>query len=328
MEQKAPLIVCVTGAAGQIGYSIAPLIGSGEFFGHDQLIELRFLDIAPMMPVLQGLVMEMQDCAYTAITKVKCGADPKEMFKDMDIGIFLGGFPRKEGMERKDLIAKNCSIFKEQGIALNEVGKATTKCLVVANPANTNCLILSSFAPKIPKKNFTCLTRLDHNRTIAQLAEKANAPVNTIKNVTIWGNHSSTQFPDTVNATINGKPVAEVITDAAFLTGTMMTTVQKRGAAIIAARKASSALSAAKAIRDHMRSWMFGTPEGEWVSMGVIAENTKYEIDHDLCFSLPVKCKGFEYEIVEGLAWNAFAKEKIALTMKELQDERKDALGK
>lgn len=323
--EKKPLVVCITGAAGQIGYSLLPLVASGEMFGKDQPIELRMLDITPCLESLKGSAMELQDCAYPVLTAVKYGADPKEMFKDMDVGLFVGGFPRKEGMERKDLIAKNCGIFKEQGKALEAVGKSSAKILVVANPANTNCLTLSANAPKIPKKNFSCLTRLDHNRALAQLADKAKTTVEKVKNVIIWGNHSSTQYPDVTHGTIAGKPIKEVIPDEKYLHGDFLTTVQKRGGAIIAARKASSALSAANAIKDHMRSWYFGTPEGEWVSMGVIAPDNKYGVDPNLCFSFPVKCKGLEYEIVDGLAWDAFSKEKIAATQKELQEERAEA---
>ncbi len=320
-------MVCITGAAGQIGYSLIPLVASGDVFGADQPIDLRLLDIPPMMESLRGTAMEMQDCAYPALASVKYGADPREMFKDMDVGIFVGGFPRKEGMERKDLIAKNCGIFKEQGAALNEVAKPDSKVLVVANPANTNCLALSHYAPRIPKENFTCLTRLDHNRALAQLAEKAKVPVPKVKNVIIWGNHSSTQYPDVSFATIDGQPLRGIITDEPYLKGEFITTVQKRGAAIISARKASSAVSAARAIRDHLRTWYFGTPEGEWVSMGVLTQGNKYGLDENLCFSLPCKCKNFKYEVVNGLKWDEFSKEKIAITQKELLEERKDALG-
>eukprot|EP00826_Nyctotherus_ovalis_P008945 TRINITY_DN12330_c0_g1_i11.p1 TRINITY_DN12330_c0_g1~~TRINITY_DN12330_c0_g1_i11.p1 ORF type:complete len:240 (-),score=87.15 TRINITY_DN12330_c0_g1_i11:48-767(-) len=225
--EKKPLVVCVTGAAGQIGYSLVPLVASGDVFGPDQPIELRMLDIEFMLESLKGLAMELEDCAYPLLTSVKYGTDPKELFKDLDVGLFVGGFPRKQGMERKDLISKNCNIFKEQGTALNEVAKATTKCLVVANPANTNCLILSNYASKIPKENFSCLTRLDHNRAIAQLAAKAKVDISKVKNPIIWGNHSSTQYPDVNSATINGKPAKEVINDEKYLHGEFMSTVQK-----------------------------------------------------------------------------------------------------
>ena len=199
--------------------------------------------------------------------------------------------------------------------------------MVVANPANTNCLILAHYAPKLPRENFSCLTRLDHNRALALLADKAKTDVSHVKNVIIWGNHSSTQYPDVNFATINGKPAKEVIPDEKYLHTDFLTTVQKRGAAIIAARKASSALSAAKAIKDHIKTWMFGTPEGEWASMGILANGNKYGIDENLCFSFPCKCKDFKYEVVNGLAWDEFSKGKIEATQKELQDERKDALG-
>ena len=201
------------------------------------------------------------------------------------------------------------------------------KILVVANPANTNCLMLSTYASKIPKKNFSCLTRLDHNRAQGLLARKAGTTVDKVKNVIIWGNHSGTQYPDVTYATVNGQPAPQVVTDRAFLEGEFITTIQKRGAAIIAARKASSALSAARAIRDHMHSWMFGTAPGDFISMGVLTPGNKYGIDENLCFSFPCKCKDFDYEIAEGLAWNEFSRKKIEATQKELQDERKEAMG-
>ncbi len=324
---KRPIVVCITGAAGQIGYSLIPLVASGEMFGMDQPVELRLLDIAPMMEPLKGTVMEIHDCAYPLLTSVKYGSDPKEMFKDLDVGLFVGGFPRKAGMERKDLIARNSSIFKEHGAALNEVAKPTTKVVVVANPANTNCLILSTNAPKIPRRNFTCLTRLDHNRALVQLAEKAKVPVADVRNVIIWGNHSSTQYPDVTYALIQGKRAVGVIVDNEYLHNAFISTIQKRGAEIIAARKASSAMSAAKAVKDHMRSWFLGTKDGEWVSMGVMTEGNTYGLDQNLCFSLPCKCLAFDYQVVTGLAWDEFSKEKIRATEKELQDERKEALG-
>jgi len=271
--------------------------------------------------------MELQDCAYPTLAAVKYGSEPMEMFKDMDVGLFVGGFPRKQGMERKDLISMNVNIFKVHGEAINEVAKPDSKILVVANPANTNCLALSHYAPKIPKENFTCLTRLDHNRANAQLALKAKVPVTSIKNVIIWGNHSSTQYPDVSFATIDGTPLRGIIVDEAYLKNEFISTVQKRGAEIISARKASSALSAAKAIRDHMKSWYFGTPDGEWVSMGVMTNGNKYGLDENLCFSLPCKCKDFKYEVVNGLKWDEFSQQKIKITEKELLEERKDALG-
>lgn len=291
------------------------------------MIELRLLDVEMCKDPLRGLVMELEDCAYPFVASVQSGFDPMVLFKDMDVGIFVGGFPRKQGMERKELISKNCNIFKVQGAALDKVAKKTCKILVVANPANTNCLMLSKYAPSIPKKNFSCLTRLDHNRSIGQLSIKSKAPVTSINNVIIWGNHSSTQYPDVTYATINGKKATEVINDEKYLSGDFITTIQKRGAAIIDARKASSALSAANAIKDHLKDWYFGTKDNEFVSMGVLTEGNKYGIDEDLCFSFPCKCKNFEYTIVEGLAFNEFSKAKVLATEKELKEEKTDALS-
>jgi malate dehydrogenase len=327
MEQdKSPLVVCITGAAGQIGYVLSQIVASGQVFG-ERKIALKLLDIEMCMPQLKGGVMELEDCAYPTLASVELGFDPMIIFKDMDVGIFVGGFPRKAGMERKELMAKNCNIFKVQGAALDKVAKKTAKILVVANPANTNCLMLSQYAPSIPKKNFSCLTRLDHNRALSQLAIKANTPVETVKNVIIWGNHSSTQYPDVSYATINGKKVSEVISDQKFLTQDLIATVQKRGAAIIEARKNSSVISAANAVKDHLKSWVLGTPEGTFVSMGVISQGNKYGIDENLCFSFPCTCKNFEYTIVDNLPFSEFSKEKIAATEKELKEERAEALS-
>ena len=324
MDKKTPLVVCITGAAGQIGYVLSGLVASGQVFG-ERCISLRLLDIEMCMTSLKGLVMELEDCAYPTIESIQFGSDPKILFKDIDVGLFVGGFPRKQGMERKDLIAMNCKIFKEQGIALDTTAKKTVKCLVVANPANTNCLMLSKYAPSIPKKNFSCLTRLDHNRAIGQIALKGKFLVNEVKNVIIWGNHSGTQYPDITYATASGKKVSEAINDEKYLHGEFISTVQKRGAAIIEARKASSALSAANAIKDHMMCWYYGTKDDEFVSMGVLTQGNKYGIDEDLCFSFPCKCKDFEYQIVDNLPFSEFSKLKIAETEKELKDERKDA---
>jgi malate dehydrogenase len=315
------LNVCVTGAAGQIAYSILPLIASGKTFGENVMIDLRLLDIPPAELALTGVVMELEDGAYNNLRCVSYGSDPKICFKEVDVVVFLGGFPRKEGMERKELLAKNCGIFKEQGAALDEVANKHVKCVVVANPANTNCLALSTYAPSIPKKNFSALTRLDHNRAQYQVAAKLGTQVSNVKNVIIWGNHSSTQFPDVRHAQADGKPVP----DDDYWKGDFIPKVQKRGGAIIAARKLSSAMSAANATVHHLRDWYMGTPEGIHVSMAVIIENGEYGIDTPLCFSVPVKCSNFEYEIVNDLDFDDFGKEKFEATLKELLEEKADA---
>jgi len=320
------LRVLVTGAAGQIAYSLLPLLASGQVFGADQPIILQLLDIPPAETALHGVVMEIEDGAYPLVKEIIHGSDAEKIFKDTQVAIFLGGFPRKEGMERKELISKNIAIFKQQGEILNSHAHPNCKVLVVANPANTNCLALSKYAPNIPKKNFSALTRLDMNRALSQLSLKSKADIATIKNVIIWGNHSSTQYPDVSHGTIGGKSVIETLGDSEFLHGNFITKVQKRGAAIIAARKLSSAMSAANAVKDHLKDWFSGTKEGEFVSMAVLNVGKAYGLPEDLCFSFPVKCHNFEYEIVHGLEWSEFSKNKIEITTKELEEERKEAL--
>mmetsp|Transcript_8973 Transcript_8973/g.17337 ORF Transcript_8973/g.17337 Transcript_8973/m.17337 type:complete len:343 (+) Transcript_8973:1519-2547(+) len=323
--QKAPIKVCVTGAAGQIGYAILPLIARGFMLGFDQRVWLNLLDIPEAQQALSGVVMELQDCAFPLLAGITTGADPRVLFQDVDIIIFLGGFPRKAGMERKELLSKNLAIFKVQGEALNAVGKPDVKCLVVANPANTNCLALSSFAPRIPKKNFTCLTRLDMNRAQAQIAQRTNSAVYRIKNLTIWGNHSATQYPDVNQATVGGQYVRKFLeADDAWLNTDFISTVQKRGAAIIQARKLSSAMSAASAAVDHVRDWYQGTRPGEWVSMGVYSDG-RYGIPEGLIFSFPVTCRNFEWSIVSDLPIDKFSREKIEATTKELLEEKAEA---
>jgi len=319
------LRVCVTGAAGQIGYSFVPMLCNGSVFGPNFKIQLRLLDIPNAIKVLEGVFLELQDCAYPLVEDIKFGDNPREMFAGCDLVVFVGGFPRKQGMERKDLLKMNGSIFNDQGAALNEVAKKTVKCLVVANPANTNCFILQKHAPTIPKENFSCLTRLDQNRAVAQIASKSNVHVTDVNNVIIWGNHSATQYPDVNNATVQGKPVRSVVGDDAYLNIDFISRVQKRGAEIISARGGSSVFSAANAIKDHLRDWYFGTKPGTYVSMGVVSDGS-YNIPEGLVFSFPVKTENFTYTIVKDLPLDPFSLEKIRLTTQELVEERNEAL--
>merc|ERR1711936_732292 len=282
-----PIRVVVTGAAGQIGYSLLYMISSGYVFGPDQPVILHLLDIAPMMGVLGGVCMEIDDCALPLVKGVVATDDPEVGFKDVDAASMVGAMPRREGMERKDLLAANVKIFKVQGEALDKFAKKSVKVLVVGNPANTNALICSHYAPSIPKENFSAMTRLDQNRAASELAIKAGAKVQDVKKVTIWGNHSSTQFPDAAHAIINGKPAVDVINDEDWIKTQFIPIVQKRGGAVIAARKLSSAMSAAKAACDHMKSWFQGTPSDDWVSMGVFSDGS-YNTPVGVMFSFPV----------------------------------------
>ncbi|KAM9810089.1 malate dehydrogenase 1Ab, NAD (soluble) [Syngnathus typhle] len=325
-----PIRVLVTGAAGQIAYSLLFSVAKGDVFGKDQPIALLLLDIPPMMPVLEGVVMELQDCALPLLREIVATDKVEVAFKDLDAAILVGSMPRREGMERKDLLKANVAIFETQGAALNKYSKKTVKVLVVGNPANTNCLIAMKSAPSIPKENFTCLTRLDHNRARSQVAMCCSVPANHVKNVIIWGNHSSTQYPDVHHCTVNvsGSEVAcfDAVKNEAWLKGDFITTVQQRGAAVIKARKLSSAMSAAKAICDHMRDIWFGTPEGEFISMGVYSAGNTYNVPNDLIYSFPVQIKNKTWKIVEGLAINDFSKAKMEATAKELIDERDTAM--
>lgn len=323
MSEKAPLRVVITGAAGQIAYSLIYQVASGYVFGPDQPLALHLLDIAPMMGVLNGVVMEIQDCAMPLVRETIATDDPNVAFKDIDAAFLVGAMPRKEGMERKDLLAANVKIFKVQGEALDKFAKKSVKVLVVGNPANTNALICSHYAPSIPKENFSAMTRLDQNRAAAQLANKLGQPISAIKKVTIWGNHSSTQFPDAGQATCNGQAVE---LDQAWLETEFVPTVQKRGAAVIAARKLSSAMSAAKAASDHMKSWFGSTPAEDWVSMGVFSDGS-YDTPEGVMFSFPITIKDGKWTIVQGLQMSDFAKEKLALTGKELCEERVEAMA-
>ncbi|KAM9584954.1 malate dehydrogenase, cytoplasmic [Trichechus inunguis] len=324
-----PIRVLVTGAAGQIAYSLLYSIGNGSIFGKDQPLILLLLDITPMMGVLEGVVMELQDCALPLLKDIIATDKEEIAFKDLDVAILVGSMPRREGMERKDLLKANVKIFKSQGAALDKYAKKSVKVIVVGNPANTNCLTAIKSAPSIPKENFSCLTRLDHNRAIGQIVLKLGVTAKDVRNVIIWGNHSSTQYPDFSHAKVKfqGKEVGvyEALKDDSWLKGEFITTVQQRGAAVIKARKLSSAMSAAKAIGDHVRDIWFGTPEGEFVSMGVISDGNPYGVPDDLLYSFPVVIKNKTWKIAEGLTINDFSREKMDLTAKELTEEKENA---
>jgi malate dehydrogenase len=324
-----PLRIVITGAAGQIAYSLIHQICNGDVFGKNQSVILHLLDITPMMGVLQGVVMEIEDTSLPLVKGVVPTDSEETAFKDVDVALFVGAMPRKEGMERKDLLSANVKIFKSQGTALDKFAKKTVKVLVVGNPANTNCYILAHYAQSIPRENFTCLTRLDHNRAKAQIASRLKVSPDAVKNLTIWGNHSSTQFPDVRSATvtINGKetPVYEAVKDDNWLKNDFVSTVQKRGAAVIAARKLSSAMSAAKAICDHVHDWWQGTKDDDWVSMGVISDGS-YDIEKGLVFSYPVQIKNGKITIVQGLNLDDWSREMLDKTQKELVEEKNDAL--
>lgn len=325
-----PLKVCVTGAAGQIAYSLLYSVAKGDVFGPNQRISLVLLDIESMMGVLQGIVMELIDCALPLLTDIVPTCNTTDAFKGADVAILVGAMPRREGMERKDLLKANVRIFKQQGEAIDQFANKNIKVVVVGNPANTNAFICKKYAPSIPPENFTCLTRLDHNRASAQIASRVGVSAQNVQNVIIWGNHSNTQFPDVRHATVNvgGQvvPVGDAVKDDNWLKNEFISTVQKRGAAVIAARKLSSAMSAAKAICDHLRSWWSGTTGDEWVSMGVPSDGS-YGIEAGLIFSFPVRFNpDHTYKIVQGLAVDDFARDKLAVTMKELIEERDSAL--
>jgi malate dehydrogenase len=320
-----PLKVVVTGAAGQIGYSILYMIASGAVFGSRKVI-LHLLDITPCMGTVGGVVMELHDCAFPTLAGVVPTDDPAVAFNDVDAAFLIGAFPRKEGMERKDLLAANIKIFKAQGGALDQHAKKSVKVLVVGNPANTNALICSKYAPSIPKENFSAMTRLDQNRAKSQIAAKLNVNAQEVKNVIIWGNHSSTQFPDAKHATVGDKTVPAALGDDNWLQGDFVSIVQKRGAAVIAARKLSSAMSAANAACDHMRDWFLGTPDGEFTSMGVISDGS-YNIPQGIIYSYPVTCKDGKWTIRYGLGIDSFARAKMDETAKELVEERDEAIA-
>jgi len=318
MSPSETIVVAVTGGAGQIAYSLLPSLLSGNVFGH-RMVKLQLLDIPPAVEMMNGVRMEMEDLAFPLYAGCECFTDPNLAFKDADVVVFLGAFPRKEGMERKDVMEKNVGIFNAQGAALANA-KPTVKCLVVGNPANTNAAVLSLAAPMVPKENITALTRLDHNRARMMLALKAGVGAADVDGVIIWGNHSSTQYPDVRHATVNGSKAMEVVKDHAYLEGEFITTVQKRGAAIIAARKLSSAASAAKAICDHLRDWMMGTGD-KFVSMAVMSDGTHYGVPSGIVYSFPVTCTAGVWTIVDGLSIDDFSREKMQATAAELLEE-------
>jgi malate dehydrogenase len=321
-----PLKVAVTGAAGQIGYSLLFRLASGSLLGPDRPIELRLLEIEPALKALEGVVMELDDCAFPLLSAVQIGADPNKIFDGVHLALLVGARPRGPGMERGDLLEANGAIFTAQGKALNSVAADDIRIGVTGNPANTNALIATSNAPDIPRERFSALTRLDHNRAISQLAHKTGADVTDIKKITIWGNHSATQYPDIFHAKIKGKNAAEVVNDQSWIENDFIPTVAKRGAAIIDARGASSAASAASATVDAARDWLLGSPKDDWVSMAVVSDGS-YSVPEGLISSFPVTTKGGDWSIVTGLEIDEFSRGRIDKSTAELADEREAVTG-
>ncbi len=321
-----PLKVAVTGAAGQIGYSLLFRLASGALLGPDRPIELRLLEIEPALKALEGVVMELDDCAFPTLAGVEIGADAETVFDGVNLALLVGARPRGPGMERGDLLEANGAIFTAQGKALNSVAADDVRIGVTGNPANTNALIAMSNAPDIPAERFSALTRLDHNRAISQLAAKTGAPVTDIKKMTIWGNHSATQYPDLFHAEVGGRIAADVVDDQAWLENDFIPTVAKRGAAIIDARGSSSAASAASATIDAARDWLLGSAEGDWVSMAVRSDGS-YDVPEGIVYSFPVLTKDGDWEIVEGLDINEFSRSKMDATAAELVEERDAVRG-
>lgn len=317
---KTPVDIAVTGAAGQISYSLLFRLAAGEFLGNDQPVNLHLLEITPAMPALEGVVMELNDCAYPLLNKIITTDDPRVAFDNIDYAFLVGARPRGQGMERKDLLECNAEIFSEQGKALNEVANKNVKVLVTGNPANTNALIAMNNAPNLKPENFTAMTMLDHNRTINQLAEKSGVKATDIKNVMVWGNHSSTQYPDIHHAKIRGQDALSLVENDWFV-DELIPTVQQRGAAVIKARGQSSAASAATAAIKQMRTWALGTPEGDWVSMAIPSDGS-YGIEEGLIYSFPVTVSHGEINIVQGLDINEFSLEKMRISEQELHEEK------
>ena len=322
----APVRVTVTGAAGQIGYALLFRIASGQLLGADVPVRLRLLEITPALKSAEGTAMELDDCAFPLLSSIDIHDDPKAAFDGTNIAMLVGARPRTKGMERADLLEANGGIFKPQGEAINARAADDVKVLVVGNPANTNCLIAMSNAPDVPRERFTAMTRLDHNRAIAQLAKKTGAAVNDITNMAIWGNHSPTMYPDLFNTRVNGRRAWDAVGDEQWVAEEFIPTVGKRGAAIIEARGASSAASAAAAAIDHVHDWVLGTPAGDWVSMAVASDGS-YGVEEGLISSFPVTCSNGEWKIVEGLDVPDFSRERIDRTVNELKEERDAVKG-
>ncbi|QSZ47563.1 malate dehydrogenase [Arthrobacter sp. D5-1] len=318
---STPIKIAVTGAAGQIGYSLLFRIASGALFGADTPVQLRLLEITPALKALEGVVMELDDCAFPALDSVEIGDDADHIFDGVNLALLVGARPRTKGMERGDLLSANGAIFTAQGKALNRVAADDVRIGVTGNPANTNALIAMSNAPDIPAGRFSALTRLDHNRALGQLAKKTQAKVGDIRKMTVWGNHSATQYPDIFHAEVAGRNAAEVVNDQDWIENEFIPTVARRGAAIIDARGASSAASAASATVDAARDWLLGTPEGDWVSMAVASDGS-YGVPEGLIYSYPVTTSGGNWEIVEGLEVNDFSRRKMDATAAELSEER------
>jgi len=320
---KRPMRVAVTGAAGQIGYSLLPRIAAGEMLGKDQPVILQLLEIPDekAQKALKGVMMELDDCAFPLLQGMVPASDPMVAFKDADVALLVGARPRGPGMERKDLLEANGKIFAPQGKALSEVASRKVKVLVVGNPANTNCLIAMKNAPGLKPSNFSSMMRLDHNRALTQVAQKVGVPITAIKKITVWGNHSATQYPDLFQATAGGKKVWPMINDQSWLENTFIPVIQKRGAAIIEARGLSSAASAANAAIDHIRDWVKGTKAGDWTSMGIPSDGS-YGIPAGVLYGYPVTCKNGQYKIVKGLEVSEFSRGRIMATLKELHEER------
>jgi malate dehydrogenase len=317
---KKPVTITITGAAGNIGYALAFRVASGQMLGADQPINLNLLEIPAASAAVQGVVMELNDCAFATLNKVTATSDANVAFKDCNFAMLVGARPRGPGMERKDLLLENAKIFSAQGKALDTHASRDVRVLVVGNPANTNALIAQRNAPSLPRNRFTAMTRLDHNRGLAQLTEKSGAPITHVKRVIIWGNHSASQYPDLHHATVGGKPALSLV-DPGWFKDSFIPTVQQRGAAIIKARGTSSAASAAAAAIDHVHDWMLGTPSGDWVSMAVPSDGS-YGIPEGVIYSYPVTCRNGEYGIVQGLDINEFSRGKMQATHRELLEER------
>ena len=317
----SPVKVTVTGAAGQIGYALLPRIASGQLLGPDTAVELRLLEITPAMQALEGVVMELDDSAFPLLESVETSDDPNFAFDGANVALLVGARPRTKGMERADLLEANGGIFKPQGQAINDRAADDVKVLVVGNPANTNCLIAMSHAPDVPSERFTSMMRLDHNRAKAQLAKKVGAHARDVHRMTVWGNHSTTQYPDISHALVGDRPATELETERSWIEDEFIPTVAKRGAAIIEARGASSAKSAASAAIDHVHEWVLGTPEGDWVSMGIPSDGS-YGIDQGIICGFPCTCSGGEWQIVQGLEIDDFSRERIDASVDELKSER------